>query len=245
MVRARARKAEETVNGPEDSVVADMIKQLTPQEKTFEITKCFQAQAHFMCQEDGPGSWRIVKFVYLGKPNAEPETKKKDDKLQGDRISRWWFRSGTRRASVCVETAVNGRLDGIGCQHLQGMSPLLLQRHRKWLEDRMNAQDVWQGSDKRHTIHIASMEIKAAFDVARPKQIANILGGQDVYGWITRALQREMEKQATVENVESKFQVRIRQGNVEAPAKHTAWNVERSWKEKRTDLHPDENGGGS
>ena len=49
VLRARARLAEETINGPEDSVVAEMIKELT-QEKTFEFTKCFQAQAHFTCR---------------------------------------------------------------------------------------------------------------------------------------------------------------------------------------------------
>ena len=85
-----------------------------------------------------------------------------------------------------------GGVDGIGCQHLHGMSPLLLQMHWKWLEDRM--KDVWQGSDRRHTTHTASMEIKAAFGVARPKHIANILGGRDTHGWITGALRREMVK---------------------------------------------------
>ena len=32
-------------------------------------------------------------------------------------------------------------------------------------------------------MYIASMDIQTAFDVARPKHIANILRGQDVHGW--------------------------------------------------------------
>ena len=46
------------------------------------------------------------------------------------------------------------------------------------------------GSVKRSTMYLASMDIKAAFDVAKPKHIANILGDQDVHGWITAAISR-------------------------------------------------------
>ena len=41
VVTARAKMAEEKVNGPEDSFVTETIKQL-PQEKMYEITNCFQ-----------------------------------------------------------------------------------------------------------------------------------------------------------------------------------------------------------
>ena len=52
------------------------------------------------------------------------------------------------------------------------------------------------------------MDIMAVFDVARPKHIAKIMGDQDVHGWITAALLREMaglEGQATFEYVDSIF----------------------------------------
>ena len=37
-----------------------------------------------------------------------------------------------------------------------------------------------------------SMEIKTAFDVARPRPIAKPMGDRDVHGWITKAVQREI-----------------------------------------------------
>ena len=71
-------------------------------------------------------------------------------------------------------------------------------------------------------MYLASMVIKTAFDVARPKHIAKIMGDQDVHGWITAALLREMaglEGLATFEAVASTFPFTrcIRQGSVEAP----------------------------
>ena len=47
--------------------VSEMIKQL-PREKINEITKCFQDWCVEL--EDAPGSWRIVKLVFLRKPGA-------------------------------------------------------------------------------------------------------------------------------------------------------------------------------
>ena len=87
-----------------------------------------------------------------------------------------------------------------------------------WQEDRR--KHFWHGSEKRPTMHTASMEIKAAFDVARPKHVAIILGEQAACGWITAALSREMrglERHATFEKVDSTFgHTRcIRQGCVE------------------------------
>ena len=57
-----------TVHGPEDAVVSEMIKQL-PLEKIYTITRCFQER--FMHQMEAPSSWKIVKLVFLRKPDAE------------------------------------------------------------------------------------------------------------------------------------------------------------------------------
>ena len=57
-------------NGPEDAVVSEMIKQL-PLEKIYTVTKCFQER--FMGQMEAPSSWKIVKLVFLRKPDAEPK----------------------------------------------------------------------------------------------------------------------------------------------------------------------------
>ena len=114
-------------------------------------------------------------------------------------------------------------IEGSSCQHLQVLMTQLLQKHWEWQEDRR--KNVWHGSEKRPTMHIASMDIKTASDMARPKRTARIMGAQDVHGWITAALIREMtglDGHATFENVESKFQLTrcIRQESVEAP---TLW----------------------
>ena len=58
------------VNEPEDAIVSGMIKQL-PLEKIYIITMCFPE--HFMDQMESPSSWKIVKLVFLRKPDAEPK----------------------------------------------------------------------------------------------------------------------------------------------------------------------------
>ena len=72
-------------------------------------------------------------------------------------------------------------------------------------------------------MYLASMDIKTAFDVARPKHFARIMEDHNVHGWIIAALLREMaglEGHATFECVERKFSFArcIRQGSVEAPS---------------------------
>ena len=48
------------------------------------------------------------------------------------------------------------------------------------------------GSVIRPTMYLASMDTNTAFDVARPKHIAKIMGDHDVHGWIVAASLREM-----------------------------------------------------
>ena len=62
---------ENKVSGPEDSIVSEMIKKF-PQEKIYEITRGFQER--FMELNDAPSSWRIVKLIFLRKPDAAPRT---------------------------------------------------------------------------------------------------------------------------------------------------------------------------
>ena len=61
VLQARAKMCDNKVNGPEDAVVSDMIKQL-PLEKIYTDTKCFQDR--FVGQMDAPSSWKIVKLVF-------------------------------------------------------------------------------------------------------------------------------------------------------------------------------------
>ena len=62
VLQARAQMSENQVNGHEDAVVSEMIKQL-PQEKIYINTKCFQER--LMGQMEAPISWNVVKLVCL------------------------------------------------------------------------------------------------------------------------------------------------------------------------------------
>ena len=63
-------KKKEINKGPEDAVVSEMIKQL-PLVKIYIITRCFQER--FLGQMEAPNSWKIVKLVFLRKPDVEPK----------------------------------------------------------------------------------------------------------------------------------------------------------------------------
>ena len=92
---------------------------------------------------------------------------------------------------------------------------------------------------------LASMDIKTAFDVARPKHIAKNMDDHDVHGWIIAALLREiagLEGQAIFESVEGERSsvVRcIRPGSVEATrlslkmAMQILVNVDPEWVKKK------------
>ena len=68
MLQARAKLFENNVNVPGDALVSEMITQL-PWEKIHTITMFFQER--FMGQMEAPSSWKIVKLVFLRKPDAE------------------------------------------------------------------------------------------------------------------------------------------------------------------------------
>ena len=70
VLQARAKMSENKVNGPEDATVSEMIKQL-PLENVYTVTRCFQQR--FMGQMESPSSWKIVKLVFLRKPDAAPK----------------------------------------------------------------------------------------------------------------------------------------------------------------------------
>ena len=65
VLQARAKMADNKVNGPDDAVVSEMIKQL-PWEKIYTITRWFQER--FMGQMEAPSSWNIVRLVFLREP---------------------------------------------------------------------------------------------------------------------------------------------------------------------------------
>ena len=70
VLQARAKMSDNNVNVAEDAVVSETIKQVT-QGKTYIIMKCFQER--FMGLTEAPSSWKIVKWVFLRIPDAEPK----------------------------------------------------------------------------------------------------------------------------------------------------------------------------
>ena len=83
-----------------------------------------------------------------------------------------------------------GGIEGISCQHFEVEMTNLLQKHWEWQWDRRPM--IEHGSVIRPTMYLASMDIKTAFDVARPKHIARIMEEHNVRGWVIAALLREM-----------------------------------------------------
>ena len=94
------------------------------------------------------------------------------------------------------------------------------------------------------------MDIRTAFDIARPKQIAKNMCDHQVHGWIISDLLREMkspERKATYENLDCSFPFTrcIRQGSVEAPrlwlkmAMQVLANVEPIWQKKKMGVNMD------
>ena len=63
-----------------------------------------------------------------------------------------------------------GGVDGISCQHLQVMVTNLPQKHWERLEERNPV--MRHGTEVRPTRYLAILEIKTAFEVAKPKHVA-------------------------------------------------------------------------
>ena len=117
----------------------------------------------------------------------------------------------------------------------------IIQRHWEWQEDRR--VDLQPGRFRYNTALMASLDVKTAFDVAKPSVVSRILTLTGVHGRLTAALLAEMQDtrgSACFENSETEFRYSrcIRQGGVEAPllcgrvAKYVLWKAEERWKAK-------------
>ena len=136
VLQARAKMSENKVNGPEDVVVSEMIKQLL-QEKIYEVPRCFQHRS--MGQMDAPNSWKIVKLVFLRKLDAAP--KKSINSYRAIALtsvmSKWYatcliqLLEKEKEPEAWKDLHLGG-IDGISCQHFQVMMAQLLQKHWKW-----------------------------------------------------------------------------------------------------------------
>ena len=135
------------------------------------------------------------------------------------------------------------------------MATNLIQKHWEWQEDRNLVMK--HGTVVRPTMYMASLDIKTAFDEAKPKQVAKIMDSHNTHGWIIAALLREMSGlsgKAIFECVECRFAFNrcLRQGSVEVPrlwqkmATQILANVEEEWMKQRKGVLMDieQEGGG-
>ena len=113
--------SENKVNGPEDAVVSEMIKQL-PLEKIYIITRCFQER--FMGKMEAPNSWKVVKFVFSRKPDVEPkkEIRTYRAKALTSVMSKWYaacfiLRLKEEKEPESWKRLHVGGIEGISCQH--------------------------------------------------------------------------------------------------------------------------------
>ena len=140
VLQARAKMSDNKVHGPEDAVASQMIKQL-PLEKIYTVTKCFQER--FMGQTEAPSSWKIVKLVFLRKPDA-------DRAIALTSVMSKWYASG-----IILRLEKERELG----------------RNYTWeeLTGKRDPAPARHGSVVRPTMYLASLDIKTASDEARPR----------------------------------------------------------------------------
>ena len=135
VLQARARMLDNIGNGSEDAIVSEMIQQL-PQENIHAITRCFRNR--FIGLDDAPSSRRIVKLIFLRKPDAAPKKGIKSyEAIAPTSVMSMWHAAciilrleKEEELESCKQLHVGG-IDGIRCQHLQVMRTQLFQKHRE------------------------------------------------------------------------------------------------------------------
>ena len=98
-------------------------------------------QKRFQGDCRAPEAWRILRLVFLKKPDARLE-------------------KGLRGFRAVVLLCVN-------CEHMQILLTNLLQKHWEWQEIRR--MDLEPCNFK--TMYMASLDVKTAFDVAKPSVV--------------------------------------------------------------------------
>ena len=121
----------------------------------------------------------------------------------------------------------------MNCEYVHGLFTNPLQKRWEWRERR-----------RKDLVCMASLDVKTAFDVAKPSVVSKILSLIGTHGHVVAALLAEMQDvqgSACFENCETEFRYSkcIRQGGVEAPvlwvrvAKYVLWKGEERWKARR------------
>ena len=71
---------------------------------------------------------------------------------------------------------------GVNCEHMQALLTNILQRHWEWQEGRGTDLQPW--FYRYNTAFMASLDVKTAFDVARPAVVSNILTLTGAHGHV-------------------------------------------------------------
>ena len=74
---------------------------------------------------------------------------------------------------------------GVNCEHMQTLVTNIFQRHWEWQEDKR--ADLQPGMYRYNTAFMASLDVKTAFDVAKPSVVSKILTLTRVHGHLTAA----------------------------------------------------------
>ena len=246
VLQARSKLSENKVNGPEDAIVREIIKR-SPMEKIYTKTKCFQER--FLGRMGSPRSWKVVKQVFLRKPDAVPTKGIRSYRAMAltSVMSKWYASCILSRLEKEKEPEKwkklhIGALDGVSCHHLQVKMTSVIQKHWEWQEGRNPVMK--HGTVVRPTLYLASSDIKTAFDEARPKHVAKISWTVTRHTDGSLRLLREilgLSGKAMFECVESSFAFNrcLRQESVEAPrlwqkmATQILANVEEEWMKQR------------
>ena len=83
-----------------------------------------------------------------------------------------------------------GSVEGMSSQHLQVLMTNLPQKDWEWQEE--GNPTLKHGSAVRPTMDLASLDIKTAFDEAKPKHVVQILDKHDTHEWLVAALLRDV-----------------------------------------------------
>ena len=158
--------------GLKDAVVSEMIKQV-PLKKIYTLTKCFHER--FMGLMEGPRSWKIVKLVFLRKPDAEP--KKGDQKQEGYCAHMSVFEVvhvlchsllGAREGTRNLEETACGRLEW-------KKLPTPASNGNKFTTKALGMAGRQNTMLRHGSVVRPTMDIKTAFDEARPRHVAKLM----------------------------------------------------------------------
>ena len=161
----------------------------------YEVAHWFDKRFRGECR--APEAWTVLRFVFLKKPDAKLEKG-----LRGFRaiallsvFSKWYATvlvdmlrdekepSEWKRLHVEAERGVN-------CEHMRALVTNIFQRHWEWQEDRR--VDLQPGRFRYNTAFMANLDVKNAFDVAKPSVVSKILTLTGAHGHLTAALLAEM-----------------------------------------------------